>query len=90
MLKAASSFLIYVFSTVLPNTIPLLLYDAQFYITNSMELSPSWETTCCSATQKFPRNVMEPEGSLASSQQPSTGPYPEPNESTLCCPILLF
>jgi hypothetical protein len=31
---------------------------------------------------------MEPEGSLPWSQEPSTGPYPEPDQSNLYHPIL--
>jgi hypothetical protein len=31
---------------------------------------------------------MEPEGSLSRSQEPSTGPYPEPDRSNLYHPIL--
>jgi hypothetical protein len=31
---------------------------------------------------------MEPESSLPSSQEPSTGPYPQPDQSSLYHPIL--
>jgi hypothetical protein len=32
---------------------------------------------------------MEPEGSLSCSQEPSTGPYPEPDKSNPYHPILI-
>jgi hypothetical protein len=41
-------------------------------------LSPSWEAANCAAIQKIPSNFKEPEGSSPCSQEPSTGPYPEP------------
>jgi hypothetical protein len=44
-------------------------------VTNSMELSPSWETIGRSASPELP----QPEGSLPCSQEPSTGPYHEPD-----------
>jgi hypothetical protein len=43
-----------------------------------MELSPSWEAAYCAAIQEIPSNFKEPEGSSPYSQEPSTGPYPEP------------
>jgi hypothetical protein len=46
------------------------------------ELSPSWEAANCAATQKIPSNFKEPEGSSLCSQEPSTGPYPEPDRSS--------
>jgi hypothetical protein len=56
---------------------------------NSMELSPSWEDASWAATQGLPQQFMEHEGSLACSQEHSTGPYPEtdqfsPYHSILC------
>jgi hypothetical protein len=47
-----------------------------------MELSPSWETTSGSATQKNSQYFMEIEGSSPCSQEPSTTPYLEPDESS--------
>jgi hypothetical protein len=51
-------------------------------LTNSMELSPSWEATNRSATQEF-SNI----GSLSCSQELATGPYPEPDRSSPYHPI---
>jgi hypothetical protein len=53
-----------------------------------MELIPSGEAASCAATQEFPQNFMEPEGSLSFSQEPSIGPYPEPDQSSPYHPIL--
>jgi hypothetical protein len=46
------------------------------------ELSPSWEAANCAAIQKIPSNFKEREGSSPCSQEPSTGPYPEPVQSS--------
>jgi hypothetical protein len=48
------------------------------------ELSPSCEAANCAASQHF----KEPEGSSPCSQEPSTGPYPEPDRSSPYHPIL--
>jgi hypothetical protein len=53
-----------------------------------MELSPSWEVAICAATQELPSLFLEPEGSLSCSQEPSTGPYPEPDQSSPYYPTL--
>jgi hypothetical protein len=52
-----------------------------------MELISSWEATSRSATREFPK-VMEPESLLLCSQEPSSGPYPESDESSPYNPIL--
>jgi hypothetical protein len=49
------------------------------YDINFMKLSPSSESASCAASQELPQNFKEPEGSLPCSQEPSTGPYPEPD-----------
>jgi hypothetical protein len=52
------------------------------------EMSPSWEAANCAAIQEIPSNFKEPKGSLPCSQEPSTGPYPEPVGSSPHHPIL--
>jgi hypothetical protein len=52
------------------------------------ELSPSWEAANCGAIQDIPNNFKEPEGLSPCSQEPSTGPYPEPVRSDPYHPIL--
>jgi hypothetical protein len=52
-----------------------------------MQLSPSWEAASRSATQEFPKLFIEPEGSLPGSQELSTGPYREQDESSRYLPI---
>jgi hypothetical protein len=65
-----------------------LLWWRNNELTNSTELSPSWEAASCAATQEFPKHFMEPEGSLPCSQGISTGPYPEPDQSSPYRPIV--
>jgi hypothetical protein len=52
------------------------------------ELSSSWEAVNCAAIQEIPSNFKEPEGSSPCSEEPSTGPYPEPVRSSPYHPIL--
>jgi hypothetical protein len=56
---------------------------------NSIELSGPWEAVSCTYTQKCPNVLCEPEVSLPSWQQPSTGIYPKPDESSPCQPQLI-
>jgi hypothetical protein len=52
-----------------------------------MELSPSCEAASYAATEELHQYFMEPEGSLPCSQEPSTGPYPEPDQSNPYHPL---
>jgi hypothetical protein len=49
-------------------------------LSNSMELSPSWEAASCLATQEFSKILRNPQVS----QESSTGPSLEPDESLFC------
>jgi hypothetical protein len=55
-----------------------------------MDQSLSWEATSTLAIQEVPQNFKEPEGALLHSQELSTGPYPEPDESGPYHPILFL
>ena len=57
-------------------------------ITDTRSNSPSGETTFVPLVKKF-LHFMKAEGSLPSSQQPATGPYYEPNESSSHLPYYL-
>jgi hypothetical protein len=54
------------------------------YLINSTEISPSPEATNSRISQHF----KEPKGLLPCSQEPSTGPYPKPDQSSSYHPIL--
>lgn len=58
-------------------------------ITKSIEQSPG-EAKRRSASQDIPALFMEPEGSPQSSQEPATGPIPEPNDFRPYCPTLFL
>jgi hypothetical protein len=60
-----------------------------YLLTNSMELNPFWEAASRLATQIF-SHFMEPEGSLPCSQELSTGPYHEPDQSSTYHPLLFL
>jgi hypothetical protein len=45
------------------------------------------EAANCAAIQEIPNNFKEPEGSSPRSQEPFTGPYPEPDRSSPYHPI---
>jgi len=55
-----------------------------------MEQNLSWEASSHSASQESPHLFLEPEGSLLCSQEPTIGPYTEPDESSLHLPTLFF
>jgi hypothetical protein len=57
---------------------------------NSMEQSPSWEANSHSAVQEITYFFMEPKGPLSYSQEPTTGPYPETDESSPELPTLFL
>jgi hypothetical protein len=41
-----------------------------------------WKVIVTQLVKKYPASFMEPESSLPCSQKPTTGPYPEPAESS--------
>jgi hypothetical protein len=45
-------------------------------------VSSSWEAASCVATQKFSKILWISEGSLPYSQEPSSGAYTEPDQSS--------
>jgi hypothetical protein len=55
-----------------------------------MKLSPSWEATSRSGSQELPNMFMDPQGSVQCPQGPSTGSYPEPDQSSPTHHAVLF
>jgi hypothetical protein len=54
-----------------------------------MEKNTSWEANSRSASQDSP-SFIEPEGASPYSQEPATGPYAEPDESSSHPPTLFL
>jgi hypothetical protein len=52
-----------------------------------MELSPSWKSANCVDTQELPNILWNPKVYYCS-QEISTGPYSEPDQSSACQAIL--
>jgi hypothetical protein len=55
-----------------------------------MEQSPSWEANSRSVSQEIHLPCIEPEGLLPFSQEPATGSYLEPNETSPYLPPYFF
>jgi hypothetical protein len=59
------------------------------FLTNFMELSPSWEATSCAVTQELSPKNIDPKGSLQCSQESSTCLYLGPDQSYPYYPLPL-
>jgi hypothetical protein len=70
------------------STVYCLRFSQHHKINLLTELRPFWEAANCAAIQEIPSNFKELEGSSPCSQEPSTGPYPEPVRSSPYHPIL--
>jgi hypothetical protein len=62
-----------------------LASDSTYLLTYGAE---HLEAADCAAIQEIPSNFKEPEGSSPCSNEPSTGPYPQPDWSSLYNPII--
>jgi hypothetical protein len=72
-------------------TCSMMAYVYQFKtLTKSMELKYFSSCRHLLSHGRFSQNFMEPEGSLPCSQEPSTGPYPEPDQFSPYGSILLL
>jgi hypothetical protein len=76
---------------LLHNHLSQVIWEAVYFYSFTYlltELSPSWWAANCAAIQEIPSNFKEPESSSPCSQEPSTCPYPEPDQSSPYHPIL--
>jgi hypothetical protein len=62
-----------------------LPYKDHIQMKHRCSLSHSWSWALLEKPSQY---FMEPEGSLPCSQEPSTGPYPEPDQSNPYHPII--
>jgi hypothetical protein len=58
------------------------------FLTKFMELSPSREAASCVANQDLHRFIYEPQSPLPCPQEPFSGPFPKPGQSSPCHIIL--
>jgi hypothetical protein len=63
-------------------------FQFTFNITNSLELGPFLRSRQLCSCSRISHHFMEPECSLPCSQEPSTDPYHEPDQSSPYHPIL--
>jgi hypothetical protein len=76
--------------TTSPSIIYFILYISLcFYVPLFLAVSVSFSVTVARLINKFPP-FMEHEGSISCSQEPATGPHPEPDESSPQPHILLL
>jgi len=69
-----------------------ILYKQRSYLTNqqinSMEQILSWEDDTFQATPEIPRILCNPKCHHPTHKCPQPGPYPQPDQSSPCIPIL--